>query len=239
MSDAADSLGVLMAQKRPAEVIIVPVDWLPRDGRHWLFHPDSSALAISWPMFAAGRAEQAMQEVRVPFRGLRPGERVALRGGPVRAPSGASAPPAPPDKVWQFVADLDRRAGFQPERPRKPVRVKSDVPRRPPKPPLPLSRWAPRDPDVDSFAHYMEGVQRLPEGMIRARLEVLDRLAAFLGKPLRQASEADLLRWRQGVVDGRPLNTQLVCVCDCRAFFRWCVIAGNLADTPAARLTTA
>ncbi len=85
---------------RRQELIIVPVDFLPRGGQHWLLY-DSGALAVSLELWESGHGEQALRGIGVPFRGMRRGERLTLRGAVKRVTCplcGRDDEPAPAGK---------------------------------------------------------------------------------------------------------------------------------------------
>lgn len=93
------------------------------------------------------------------------------------------------------------------------------------------------DPDLDEFDRWQEHLRGLRPNTIRVRRDVLGRLSLALGKPLRDATEADLLRWEQVSVAGRKAETRRAYVSHVRAFYRWAVAAGIVTTNPATRLT--
>lgn len=100
-----------------------------------------------------------------------------------------------------------------------------------------LSSGDPLDPDLDAFERWMRDLRGLRPNTVRIRIEVLRRVVDFLGKPLRDATEGDLLRWEQSQVAGRKPETRRAYVSHVRAFYRWAMLAGILGADPSARLT--
>ncbi|WP_167762318.1 tyrosine-type recombinase/integrase [Blastococcus sp. CT_GayMR20] len=93
------------------------------------------------------------------------------------------------------------------------------------------------DPDIAAFTHWQTELRGLRPNTVRVRADVLGRLSLWLGKPLREASEADLLRWEQAAVAGRAAETRRAYVSHVKAFYRWAVLAGIVAADPSSRLT--
>ena len=94
-----------------------------------------------------------------------------------------------------------------------------------------------RDPDLAAFTRWQSELRGLAANTIRVRGDVLGRLSDWLGKPLREATEADLLRWEQAAVAGRTPETRRAYVSHVKAFYRWAKTAGLVAVDPSTRLT--
>lgn len=95
----------------------------------------------------------------------------------------------------------------------------------------------PVDADLADFEHWQSNLRGLAPNTVRVRRDMLGRLALYLGKPLREATEGDLLRWEHGQVAGRAPETRRSYVSHTRAFYRWAVLAGIIGADPSARLT--
>ncbi len=93
------------------------------------------------------------------------------------------------------------------------------------------------DPDLLDFKFWQRELRGLRPNTIRVRVEVLARMSTFVGKPLRDVSEADLLRWEQTAVAGRAAETRRAYVSHVRVFFRWAKTAGIVSEDPSTRLT--
>ncbi|MDP9461047.1 MAG: tyrosine-type recombinase/integrase [Actinomycetota bacterium] len=93
------------------------------------------------------------------------------------------------------------------------------------------------DLDLADFKRWMRDLRGLRPNTVRVRVDVLTRVATYLGKPLRDATEGDLLRWEQVAVSGRRPETRRAYVCHLRAFYRWAKVAGIVAEDPCTRLT--
>ncbi len=93
------------------------------------------------------------------------------------------------------------------------------------------------DLDLADFERWMRDLRGLRPNTVRVRVDVLTRVATYIGKPLRNATEGDLLRWEQVAVAGRQPETRRAYVCHLRAFYRWAKVAGIVAEDPCTRLT--
>ncbi len=95
----------------------------------------------------------------------------------------------------------------------------------------------PGDPDLADFEHWQRELRGLRPTTIRVRVEVLTRLSTFVGKPLRDATEADLLRWEQTAVAGGAAEARRAYVSHVKSFYRWAKAAGIIIEDPSSRLT--
>jgi integrase len=93
------------------------------------------------------------------------------------------------------------------------------------------------DPDLKAFIDWCRDLRGLRPNTLRGRSETLGRLSEWLGKPLRDATEDDLLGWEQAAVAGRAAETRRCYVSHVRAFYRWAGLAGIVSADPARRLT--
>ena len=94
-----------------------------------------------------------------------------------------------------------------------------------------------RDADAVDYDRWARDLRGLSENTVRVRGRLLDQLTVFLGKPLREATETDLLRWERAQVAGRAPETRSAYVSHCKAFYRWAVVTGIIAADPSSRLT--
>ncbi len=73
-------------------LVVLLVDWLPRNGRHWYLLPDVDALALSMEAWERGAVDAVFEEIgirlRLPHLSERPPARswCPLCGGPQRSP---------------------------------------------------------------------------------------------------------------------------------------------------------
>jgi integrase/recombinase XerC len=93
------------------------------------------------------------------------------------------------------------------------------------------------DPDITAFEHWQRELRGLRPNTIRIRNDCLGRLSAFVNKPLRDVTEADLLRWEQSAVAGRAPETRRAYVSHVKAFYRWAKLSGIITADPSTRLT--
>jgi integrase/recombinase XerC len=100
-----------------------------------------------------------------------------------------------------------------------------------------VQNQTPEDRDLGDYMQWAEELRGLRPTTLRVRREVLQRLSVHLGMPLRDATEADLLRWEQVAVSGRAPETRRAYVSHVRAFYRWAVTARVVAADPSTRLT--
>ncbi|MDP9391126.1 MAG: hypothetical protein M3P89_07040 [Actinomycetota bacterium] len=82
------------------------------------------------------------------------------------------------------------------------------------------------DPDLLDFEFWQRELRGLRPTTIRVRVELLARVSTFVGKPLRDVTEADLLRWEQTAVAGRAAETRRAYVSHVRSFYRWAKVSG-------------
>lgn len=95
----------------------------------------------------------------------------------------------------------------------------------------------PVDPDLAAFEQWQTNLRGLRPNTVRSRGDVLGRVSEFLGKPLREATEGDLLRWEQAQVAGRKPETRRAYVSHVKAYYRWAVLSGIVGADPSLRLT--
>lgn len=93
------------------------------------------------------------------------------------------------------------------------------------------------DRDLAAYNQWAAELRGLRPNTIRVRHDVLSRLSTSLGKSLRDATEADLLRWEQSAVAGRAPETRRAYVSHVKAFYRWAKTAGVVTADPSTRLT--
>ncbi|GAA3172695.1 tyrosine-type recombinase/integrase [Blastococcus jejuensis] len=93
------------------------------------------------------------------------------------------------------------------------------------------------DPDIEAFNHWSTELRGLRPNTVRVRSECLIRLQEFVGRPLRDVTEVDLLRWEREKVSGRKPETRRAYVSHVKAFYRWAKVAGIVTVDPSTRLT--
>jgi hypothetical protein len=100
-----------------ADLIVIPVDWLPRNGRHWCLFPDVDALALSPEVWESGQVHAIFAELgiqlRLPNLSERPPARVRCQQCPapwaipsVRSATQPPVLPAAPAGYRPTVNDL-------------------------------------------------------------------------------------------------------------------------------------
>lgn len=87
-----DAMVHFLTHHADSELVVAPVDWLPRHGRHWFLYPDVDALAVSCEAWESGYVDTILGGIGIRLRLPSPGERgparatCALCGGPRRSP---------------------------------------------------------------------------------------------------------------------------------------------------------
>jgi hypothetical protein len=113
-------------------LVVLPVDWLPRNGRHWYLFPDVDVLALSMERWECGAVDAVFEELGIRLRLPRLGERPPARS---RCPlcSGPQRSPAVPGRVAATRHDAVGQARRRPAaRPMKiPQSSAPATPRRP------------------------------------------------------------------------------------------------------------
>lgn len=77
-SDSA-TLQHYLTQHVPPDVVLIPVDWLPRNGRHWALVDSADAVALSLGAWESGAVDGIFAEVGITVRNLRRDERLPQR----------------------------------------------------------------------------------------------------------------------------------------------------------------
>lgn len=93
------------------------------------------------------------------------------------------------------------------------------------------------DADLLEYVHWARHIRGLSDNTIRVRLDFLQRLHIFLGRPLREAAPGHLLRFERLAIAGRSPETRRAYVCHIRAFYRWALTASLVTDDPSTLLT--
>lgn len=84
MTSMASAMEHFLTHHSEAELIVIPVSWLPRDGRHWFLFPDVDAIALSVEAWESGKPSRIFRrEVGINVRLLRLYEKPPAR---VRCP---------------------------------------------------------------------------------------------------------------------------------------------------------
>jgi integrase/recombinase XerD len=93
--------------------------------------------------------------------------------------------------------------------------------------------------DVDAALHvdWCRDVRGLTPATVRVRAHVLRRLSRHLGKPLREATSADLREWDEAVATGKA-QTRSAYRSHAASFYRWLVEVGVVAESPVAVLSS-
>jgi integrase len=93
--------------------------------------------------------------------------------------------------------------------------------------------------DLDVIDHIRWGHQLrgLADTTLRIRSDVLHRLHAFIGVPLRHAEPGHLLRFERACIAGRAPETRRAYACHVRSFYRWAMDNGIVESDPSSMLT--
>jgi site-specific recombinase XerD len=93
------------------------------------------------------------------------------------------------------------------------------------------------DADLLEWAHWMRDIRGLSNNTIRVRLDLLQRVHVFAGRPLREVECGHLLRFERMAIAGRSPETRRSYCCHIRAFYRWARTKGYVTEDPSAMLT--
>jgi integrase/recombinase XerC len=93
------------------------------------------------------------------------------------------------------------------------------------------------DLDAIDYCHWARNIRGLADTTIRVRLDLLDRLHAYIGIALRDAEPGHLLRFERAAIAGRAPETRRAYVCHLRAFYRWAKTTGIVTEDPSQMLT--
>jgi integrase/recombinase XerC len=93
--------------------------------------------------------------------------------------------------------------------------------------------------DLDVIDHIRWGhtLRGLADNTLRIRADVLNRLHAFTGIPLRELEPGHLLRFERACIAGRAPETRRAYACHIRSFYRWAMDTGVVASDPSMMLT--
>lgn len=99
--------------------------------------------------------------------------------------------------------------------------------------------WRVAELDIDLTAHidWARNLRGYTPATLRAREWVLNRLAICIDRPLRDAEVGHVLFWEQTVVSGLAPQSRRAYCGHVRAFYRWMVAGGRMAEDPAVMLT--
>jgi integrase/recombinase XerD len=92
------------------------------------------------------------------------------------------------------------------------------------------------DLDIAEHIRWCRDMRGLTEGTIRVRTSVLLGLREVLGRPLREATTDDLIRWQLAVSTGNAA-TRNAYTSHAASFYAWLVDTGVIAENPASGLT--
>lgn len=93
------------------------------------------------------------------------------------------------------------------------------------------------DLDVIDYAHWARNIRGLADNTITVRIDLLERLHAYIGIPLRDAEPGHLLRFERAAIAGRAPETRRAYCCHIRAFYRWAQTNRIVTDDPSTMLT--
>jgi integrase/recombinase XerC len=93
------------------------------------------------------------------------------------------------------------------------------------------------DPDLIEFLFWSREVRGHSANTVRVRFDLLQRLAVYADKELRDLTAADLLAFERAAIAGRSPQTRRSYACHVRSFFRWAVRTGVLEADPSGCLT--
>lgn len=93
------------------------------------------------------------------------------------------------------------------------------------------------DLDVADYMRWASQLRGLAPNTLRIRYDVLERLHAFIGVPLRTAEPGQLLAFEQACIAGRAPETRRAYASHVRAFFRWGIDNGIVTADPSTLLT--
>lgn len=91
------------------------------------------------------------------------------------------------------------------------------------------------DADAEQHLGWCADVRGLSAGTVRVRESVLRILRRVLGRPLRDATAADLLRWEESALTRKPA-TQKAYTSHVVSFYAWLVESGAIPESPASVL---
>jgi integrase len=93
------------------------------------------------------------------------------------------------------------------------------------------------DIDLIAYSHWARNLRGLADTTIRVRIELLERLTAYVGVPLRDVQPGHILRFERAAIAGRAPETRRAYACHIRAFYRWAKAAGVVSEDPSEVLT--
>lgn len=93
------------------------------------------------------------------------------------------------------------------------------------------------DQDLAMHLHWAQQLRGLRPNTIRARRAVLTRLQVVIDRPLRDARTGHIQSWEQQVVSGLSPESRRAYVGHVRAFYRWAIASGTVAEDPTTMLT--
>lgn len=93
------------------------------------------------------------------------------------------------------------------------------------------------DQDLEDYLAWAADLRGLRPNTLRCRRDVLTRMSVLVSKPLRDVTEAELLRWEQRTLAGRAAETRRAYLSHARAFYAWAVKMRIVAEDPTTQLT--
>jgi integrase/recombinase XerC len=93
------------------------------------------------------------------------------------------------------------------------------------------------DIDLIAYSHWARNLRGLADTTIRVRIELLERLTAYVGVPLRDIQPGHILRFERAAIAGRAPETRRAYACHIRSFYRWAKAAGVVSEDPSEVLT--
>lgn len=93
------------------------------------------------------------------------------------------------------------------------------------------------DTDLIAYCAWARNVRGLADTTLRVRWDVLSRLHDYIGKPLREAHDGNLLDFERVAIAGKSAETRRSYACHIRALYRWMVKTGVITSDPSTLLT--
>lgn len=93
------------------------------------------------------------------------------------------------------------------------------------------------DPQIDAYITWGKELRGLSQNTLKVRRGFLIALNFYLGKPIAEATERDLLYWEKDKVAGRAPESRRTYVSHARAWFGWALKVGLVDHDPTVCLT--
>lgn len=93
------------------------------------------------------------------------------------------------------------------------------------------------DPQIDAHITWGKELRGLSVNTLRARRSLLNSLHLYIGKPLAEATEHDLMHWERNKLSGRAPESRRAYVSHARAFYAWAKKVKLVEEDPTPCLT--